>query len=149
MQHDVAKLFFGQVVEQAQQARLMSSEHFSVDGTLIDAWASLKSFQPKDAAAERKARNRKKAERRGRGGKGPKSGGGRNAEVSFHGQSAATKRTNRRRTRKLGWLARVETERLVFPTPATRSWRIAAGCSSTSASAKPTARPSGTTRSSC
>jgi transposase len=87
MQHDVAKLFFGQVVEQAQQARLMSSEHFSVDGTLIDAWASLKSFQPKDAAAERKARNRKKAERRGRGGKGPKNGcGGRNAEVNFHGQ---------------------------------------------------------------
>lgn len=86
MQHDVAKLFFGQVVSQAQQARLMSSEHFSVDGTLIDAWASLKSFQPKDADAERKARNRKKADRRGRGGKGPKGGGGRNAEVSFHGQ---------------------------------------------------------------
>jgi transposase len=86
MQHDVAKLFFGQVVEQAQRARLMSSEHFSVDGTLIEAWASLKSFQPKDVAAEQKARNRKKAERRRRGGKGPKSGGGRNANVSFHGQ---------------------------------------------------------------
>lgn len=86
MQHDVAKLFFGQVVSQAQQARLMSSEHFSVDGTLIDAWASLKSFQPKDAEAERKTRNRKKADRRRRGGKGPKGGGGRNAEVSFHGQ---------------------------------------------------------------
>jgi len=37
MQHDVAKLFFGQVVAQAQQARLLSLEHFSVDGTLIDA----------------------------------------------------------------------------------------------------------------
>jgi hypothetical protein len=33
----VAKLFFGQVATQAQQARLMRSEHFSVDGTLIDA----------------------------------------------------------------------------------------------------------------
>jgi len=86
MDHDVAKLFFGQVVSQAQQARLTSSEHFSVDGTLIDAWASLKSFQPKDADAERKARNRRKADRRQRGGKGPKGGGGRNAEVSFHGQ---------------------------------------------------------------
>lgn len=86
MQYDVAKLFFGQVVSQAQQARLMSSEHFSVDGTLIDAWASLKSFKPKDTEAERKTRNRKKGERRRRGGKGPKGGGGRNAEVSFHGQ---------------------------------------------------------------
>ena len=85
MQHDVAKQFFGQVVAQAQQARLMSSEHFSVDGTLIDAWASFKSFQPKDREAERKARNKKKAERRG-GGRGPKSGGGRNAEVAFHGE---------------------------------------------------------------
>jgi transposase len=44
MQHDVAKLFFGKVIEQAQAARLMSCEHFSVDGTLIDAWASFKSF---------------------------------------------------------------------------------------------------------
>jgi len=86
MQHDVAKLFFGKVVEQAQAARLTSSEHFSVDGTLIDAWASFKSFQPKDPKAEKQARNRKKAERRNRGGKGPKGGSGRNAEVSFHGQ---------------------------------------------------------------
>jgi hypothetical protein len=37
MLHDVAKLFFGQVATQAQQARLMRSEHFSVDGTLSDA----------------------------------------------------------------------------------------------------------------
>ena len=86
MQHDVAKLFFGQVVDQAQTARLMSSEHFSVDGTLIDAWASMKSFQPKSSAEEKKARNRKKADRRRRGGKGPKGGGGRNPEVSFRGQ---------------------------------------------------------------
>ena len=46
MQHDVAKLFFGQVVAQAQQARLMRPEYFSVDGTLIDAWASLKCSSP-------------------------------------------------------------------------------------------------------
>jgi transposase len=90
MQHDVAKLFFGKVVEEAQAARLTSSEHFSVDGTLIDAWASFKSFQPKDLTAERQARNRKKAERKRGGGKGPKGGGGRNVEVNFHGQ----KRTN-------------------------------------------------------
>lgn len=55
MQDDVAKLL-RQVVAQAQQARLMSLEHFSVDGTLIAAQASLKSFKPNDAGAEREAR---------------------------------------------------------------------------------------------
>ena len=47
LQHDVAGLFFGKVVEQARMAGLMSDEHFTVDGTLIEAWASLKSFRPK------------------------------------------------------------------------------------------------------
>lgn len=47
MEHEVATLFFAAVREQA--ADLMSSEHFSVDGTLIEAWASLKSFRPKDS----------------------------------------------------------------------------------------------------
>jgi transposase len=46
---------------------LLSNEHFSVDGTMIDAWASMKSFQPKD-------------------GSGPPPGPGRNAEQDFHGQ---------------------------------------------------------------
>jgi transposase len=44
----VAKEFLAQVVEQARAAGLISDEHFTVDGTLLDAWASLKSFQPKD-----------------------------------------------------------------------------------------------------
>ena len=39
--------FFRAVVEQARAAKLMSSEHFTVDGTLIEAWASLKSFKKK------------------------------------------------------------------------------------------------------
>jgi transposase len=47
IEHDVAKLFFANVVEQARGNGLMSSEHFTVDGTLIEAWASLKSFKPK------------------------------------------------------------------------------------------------------
>jgi transposase len=47
--HDVANEFFRAVVEQARKAQLMSSEHFTVDGTLIDAWASLKSFKKKDS----------------------------------------------------------------------------------------------------
>jgi hypothetical protein len=46
--HDVAKEFFRTVVEQARAAGLLSDEHFSVDGTLIEAWASLKTFPPPD-----------------------------------------------------------------------------------------------------
>lgn len=46
--HDVAHEFFVRIVEQARAAGLMSDDHFTVDGTLIDAWASLKSFRKKD-----------------------------------------------------------------------------------------------------
>jgi Transposase DDE domain/Transposase domain (DUF772) len=44
----VARRFFDGVVAEAQAANLLSEQHFSVDGTLIEAWASLKSFRPKD-----------------------------------------------------------------------------------------------------
>lgn len=47
IEHDVARQFFITVVEQARAAGLLSGEHFTVDGTLIDAWASQKSFQRK------------------------------------------------------------------------------------------------------
>ncbi len=46
LEGDVARAFFDAVLAQAQSKRLLSSEHFSVDGTLIEAWASHKSFQP-------------------------------------------------------------------------------------------------------
>src|SRR5579863_6503946 len=48
LEHDVARQFFMAVMYQAQSAGLISKEHFSVDGSLIDAWASVKSFRPKD-----------------------------------------------------------------------------------------------------
>jgi transposase len=48
LKSDVARLFFQAVVEQARLLGLLSDEHFSVDGTLIEAWASQKSFQKKD-----------------------------------------------------------------------------------------------------
>jgi len=48
IEHDVVRALFGQVMEQAKAAGLLSDEHFSVDGTLIRAWASHKSFVPKD-----------------------------------------------------------------------------------------------------
>lgn len=46
--HDTARRFFDAVVCAAREANLLSDEHFTVDGTLIEAWASLKSFKPKD-----------------------------------------------------------------------------------------------------
>ena len=45
---EIAEKFFAQVLEQARAGDLLSDEHFSVDGTLIEAWASQKSFQRKD-----------------------------------------------------------------------------------------------------
>jgi len=65
---DVAREFLLQVVQQAQDEGLTSDEHFTVDGTLIEAWASLKSFQRKDH----------------KGGSPPDDPG--NPTVSFHGE---------------------------------------------------------------
>src|ERR1039457_4350241 len=45
---DIAEKFFGAVLEQARAAGYLSEDHFTVDGTLIEAWASQKSFKPKD-----------------------------------------------------------------------------------------------------
>jgi len=64
---DIARRFLEQVVAQARERGLTSDEHFSVDGTLIEAWASQKSFKRKD----------------GSDGEG---GGGRNVDVDFRGE---------------------------------------------------------------
>lgn len=81
MNHEVAYLFFHSVVDKAREAHLMSAEHFTVDGTLIEAWASLKSFKPKtEAATERRARNRRKAQRR------RSRSGSSNPTINFRGQ---------------------------------------------------------------
>jgi transposase len=46
----VAEEFFSQIVQQARAKKLLSDEHFTVDGTLIEAWAGHKSFQPKQSS---------------------------------------------------------------------------------------------------
>jgi transposase len=68
---DVAQAFLAAIVAQPRVAALMSDEHFSVDGTLIQAWASHKSFQPKDGQAHPPA---------------PPASGGRNQEADWRGQ---------------------------------------------------------------
>jgi len=65
---EVAAHFFKAIGEQARQRDLMSADHFSVDGTLLEAWASMKRFRPKDGSDK------------------PDSGRGRNPDVDFRGQ---------------------------------------------------------------
>lgn len=50
LEQQIARMFFAHVVAQARAQGLLSAEHFTVDGTLIEAWASLKSVRPKDEA---------------------------------------------------------------------------------------------------
>jgi transposase len=52
LEADVAHEFLAALLALPQVKKLLSSEHFSVDGTLIDAWASMKSFRPKDGSGE-------------------------------------------------------------------------------------------------
>jgi transposase len=68
LEHDVARQFFEAVLSEARRKRLLSPDHFTVDGTLLESWASIKSFRPRD-------------------GNGPPSGEGRNPDVDFHGES--------------------------------------------------------------
>ena len=67
---EIAAKFLSAVLAQPRVKRLLSSEHFSVDGTLIEAWASMKSFKPKDTP----------------NGDGNSAGGGRNAAADFKGE---------------------------------------------------------------
>jgi len=71
LEHDVARRFFLAVREEARRRQLLSAEHFTVDGTLLDAWASLKSVRPRD-------------------GGGPPPPGGKNPTVDYRGE----RRTN-------------------------------------------------------
>ena len=48
IEHEIAKEFFAGVIRQAREQRLLSDEHFTVDGTLIESWASFKSLKRKD-----------------------------------------------------------------------------------------------------
>lgn len=52
LEADVAREFLAALLGLVQVKRLLSDEHFTVDGTLIDAWASMKSFRPKDGSGE-------------------------------------------------------------------------------------------------
>ena len=84
IQHQVAEQFFAAVVDEATKAKLTSDDHFTVDGTLLQAWASLKSVKPRDDDQSPPA-------------------GGKNADVDFHGQ----RRTNETHVSKTDPEARI------------------------------------------
>jgi transposase len=69
LEGDIAAKFLSAVLAQPRVKKLLCTDHFSVDGTLIEAWASIKSVKAKDGSGEP-----------------PASGGGRNAEADFHSQ---------------------------------------------------------------
>lgn len=66
LHHRVAHEFLGAVVAEARRRKLLSEDHFTVDGTLLESWASLKSFRPKEG--------------------GVTGTGGKNPGVDFHGE---------------------------------------------------------------
>jgi transposase len=68
LEGDIAAKFLGAVLAQPRVKKLLSTDHFSVDGTLIEAWASMKSFKSRDSSEE------------------PAPGGGRNSEANLHGR---------------------------------------------------------------
>jgi hypothetical protein len=78
LEGEVAKEFLVRVVEQARGKGWTSDEHFTVDGTLLAAWASVKSFQPKDKKSS------------------PPPDDPGNPTVNFHRESARIRRTNRK-----------------------------------------------------
>jgi transposase len=69
LEGEIAAKFLAAILTQPQVKRLLSSQHFSVDGTLIEAWASLKSLEPRDGGDSNEPPT-----------------GGRNAEVDFRGE---------------------------------------------------------------
>ena len=69
LEAEVAHKFLAQLLNHKEVRNLLSDEHFSVDGTQVAAWASMKSFRAKDGSDE------------------PPSGGGRNCERDFHGET--------------------------------------------------------------
>ena len=68
LEGNIAARFLAAVLDQPRVKKLLSTDHFTVDGTLIEAWASSKSFKPRDGSDE------------------PPASGGRNTEADFHGK---------------------------------------------------------------
>src|SRR5882757_5620418 len=99
LEGDIAAKLLSTALSRPQVKRLLSTDHFSVDGTLVEAWASIKSFRPKDGSGEP-----------------PTAAGGTAKRISM-ARSAPTRRTLRRPIRKRGFIARDRARK-----PSSASW---------------------------
>ena len=153
LEHDVAGRFFAAVVEQARKAKLMSDEHFTVDGTLIEAWASLKSFRPKgEEQAEAAGRPgqpdrqlpRREAQQRdarvddGPGGAAGAEGHSKEAKLSYSAHALMENRN--------GLLVDFQRRAATALPSAARHWRCSSGSSQRIAARSPSAATRATTR---
>ena len=109
--HEVTGRFFGAVVSEARRQRLLSEEHFSVDGTLLEAWASLKSVRPRDEERDPPAGARRAEPVEGLPGR-----------AAFQRDPCIDDGPRRR-----CWRARGKGRRRSCPSPATCSWRTGMG----------------------
>jgi hypothetical protein len=85
MEHGVGRRFFDAVVRQAREGEWMSGDHFTVDGTSIEVWESLKNFRPKEEKASER----------------PSDGDPENLTVDFHGEERSNQTHDRRRIRRV------------------------------------------------
>lgn len=92
---EIAQHFLAALLTEPRVKRLLSHEHFSVDGTLLDAWASMKSFRPKD-------------------GSGGPHDGRRNGEQNFRGEKRSNKTHESTTSRTHGSTARATARRASF-----------------------------------
>ena len=96
---DAARVLLKEVVQEARRRLLLSADHFTVDGTLLDAWASHKSYRPRDEQP-------------------PSAGGGRNpSRATSQASGAGARRTNRPLIPRPGSTARAPSER-----PGSATW---------------------------
>ena len=93
--HEIAQEFLSSLLGLPEVKGLLSAEHFSVDGTMLKAWASMKSFRPKSASGEGPGN-----------GPGEPPPPGRNREADFRKTKNRTRRAPRRRTRTHAYSAR-------------------------------------------
>jgi transposase len=108
MEHAVVEVFFSEVMRLADAKGLLSKEHFSVDGTLIQAWASHKSFRPKDGSDDQTPSGRDATPR-----------------PTGRAKRAPTTRMRAVPIRTQGCFARATTAPRYFATKAMCSWRTA------------------------
>ena len=129
---DVAAGFLCAVLERPKVKRLLSTEHFSIDGTLIEAWASMKSFKAKEPPQDDSKSDpdeRPATE-------------GRNAEVDFHGEKRSNETHASTTDPDHGSTAKAQDRARSCASSATFSWRTAAALWSMPNSPAPPVTPS-------